>query len=99
MKNIGLQILSLASKMEHASRDSPRSQWLFQDNPNVLCECFLQTGFLHTSQLCFTLLASTFPFCSPSRTQIVCRISLQIPYFRALLRAWCCSKLRHQTHQ
>ena len=68
MKNLGLRIHWLASKMQHACiySDNPRSQWLVQVNPDVLCECFLQTGFLHTSQQhCFTLLAHSFAFCRP----------------------------------
>src|SRR6218665_1215873 len=43
---------------------SPSLQ-LLQVTPDVLCECFLQTGCLHISQHCFILLAYSFAFFKP----------------------------------
>src|SRR6218665_3792352 len=44
------------------SQISQGSLQLLLDTPDVLCECFLQAGFLHTSQHCFTLLADPLAF-------------------------------------
>src|SRR6218665_338407 len=103
MKNLGLRIHWLASKMQHACiySDNPRSQWLLQVNPDVLCECFLQTGFLHTSQHCFTLLAYSFAFCTPiafPRPRMYAASHWRYHTFERYYTS-SCSKLRHKANQ
>lgn len=57
-------------------------QWslqLLQVTFIVLCECFLQTGFLNTSQHCFTLLVFCFnclqPFPIPNHIGLRCDVA------------------------
>src|SRR6218665_346151 len=76
--------------------DKPKSQWLLQVTPNILSECLLQTGFLHTLQHCFTLSAYLFVFCSPNPA---CMQNLIPDITLSHVATWICSKLRHQTYQ
>jgi len=57
---------------------------LLQVTPDVLCACFMQASFLHTSQHCFALLAYTVAFCRlPPKAY---PDYMRMTHFRALLR-------------